>query len=206
MNCLRPCSRCLHYKNYRDENITGQRDGMQTGKNRAKMRREMDILRISVLGIAGVLLAVLLQKEKSEYSMFISMAVCICIFIYIIGKVETVIDFAKNAVVCCGGSDVYHTDLKNGRDHLCGGVCNEYLQRCRICGGWKSDRTVCKTVDFSLKYPGFNRIFRDCREFFMKKKWVVCVACILVLCMTAAVPVLLREKMRRMIKRIIWTR
>ena len=68
---------------------------MQTGKNRAKMRREMDILRISVLGIAGVLLAVLLQKEKSEYSMFISMAVCICIFIYIIGKVETVIDFAK---------------------------------------------------------------------------------------------------------------
>ena len=36
---------------------------MQTGKNRAKMRREMDILRISVLGIAGVLLAVLLQKE-----------------------------------------------------------------------------------------------------------------------------------------------
>lgn len=95
MNCLRPCSRCLHYKNYRDENITGQRDGMQTGKNRAKMRREMDILRISVLGIAGVLLAVLLQKEKSEYSMFISMAVCICIFIYILGKVETVINFAK---------------------------------------------------------------------------------------------------------------
>ena len=37
----------------------------------------MDILRIAVLGIAGVLLALLLQKEKSEYSMFISMAVCI---------------------------------------------------------------------------------------------------------------------------------
>ena len=36
-----------------------------------------------------------LQKEKSEYSMFISMAVCICIFIYILGKVETVINFAK---------------------------------------------------------------------------------------------------------------
>ena len=59
------------------------------------MRHEMDILRIAVLGIAGVLLALLLQKEKSEYSMFISMAVCICIFIYILGKVETVIDFAK---------------------------------------------------------------------------------------------------------------
>ena len=68
---------------------------MQTVKNRAKMRREMDILKIAVLGIAGVLLALLLQKEKREYSMFISMAVCICIFIYIIGKVETVVDFAK---------------------------------------------------------------------------------------------------------------
>lgn len=62
---------------------------------RMGMRHEMDILRIAVLGIAGVLLALLLQKEKSEYSMFISMAVCICIFIYIIGKVETVINFAK---------------------------------------------------------------------------------------------------------------
>lgn len=30
----------------------------------------MDILRIAVLGIAGVLLALLLQKKKSEYSMF----------------------------------------------------------------------------------------------------------------------------------------
>ena len=59
------------------------------------MGHEMDILRIAVLGIAGVLLALLLQKEKSEYSMFISMAVCICIFIYILGKVETVINFAK---------------------------------------------------------------------------------------------------------------
>ena len=59
------------------------------------MRHEMDILRLAVLGLAGVLLALLLQKEKSEYSMFISMAVCICIFIYILGKVETVINFAK---------------------------------------------------------------------------------------------------------------
>ena len=59
------------------------------------MRHEMDILRIAVLGIAGVLLALLLQKEKSEYSMFISMAVCICIFIYIITKVQIVLEFVE---------------------------------------------------------------------------------------------------------------
>lgn len=55
----------------------------------------MDILRIAVLGIAGVLIALPLRKEKGEYSAFISMAVCICIFIYIVTKVETILDFVK---------------------------------------------------------------------------------------------------------------
>ena len=55
----------------------------------------MDILRIAVLGIAGVMIAILLRKEKAEYSTFISMAVCICIFIYITTKVETVFRFVQ---------------------------------------------------------------------------------------------------------------
>ena len=55
----------------------------------------MDILRIAVLGITGVLIALPLRKEKGEYSTFISMAVCICIFIYIITKVETILDFVN---------------------------------------------------------------------------------------------------------------
>lgn len=45
--------------------------------------------------MAGVLLAIPLKKGKSEYSLFISMAVCICIFVYIITKIQTVLDFAK---------------------------------------------------------------------------------------------------------------
>ena len=55
----------------------------------------MDIIKVGILGVAAVLMAIPLRKEKQEYSMFLSMAVCICIFIYIIGKVETVINFAK---------------------------------------------------------------------------------------------------------------
>lgn len=55
----------------------------------------MDILRIAVLGITGVLIALPLRKEKGEYSTFISMAVCICIFIYIITKVETILGFVN---------------------------------------------------------------------------------------------------------------
>lgn len=55
----------------------------------------MDILKIAVLGIAGVLLALPLKKEKGEYSVFISMAVCICIFVYLLTKVETIVMFTE---------------------------------------------------------------------------------------------------------------
>lgn len=55
----------------------------------------MDIIKIAVLGIAGVLLAIPFKKEKGEYSLFISMGVCICIFVYILTKVETILEFAK---------------------------------------------------------------------------------------------------------------
>ena len=55
----------------------------------------MDIIKIGILGVAAVLLAIPLRKDKQEYSMFISMAVCICIFIYIITKVEIVLEFIQ---------------------------------------------------------------------------------------------------------------
>lgn len=55
----------------------------------------MDIVRIAVLGIAGVLIALPLKKEKGEYSTFIAIAVCICIFVYLLTKVETILNFAE---------------------------------------------------------------------------------------------------------------
>lgn len=55
----------------------------------------MDIVRIAILGIAGVLIALPFRKEKGEYSTFIAMAVCICIFVYLLTKVETILQFAE---------------------------------------------------------------------------------------------------------------
>lgn len=55
----------------------------------------MDILKVAVLGIAGTMLALVLRREKSEYSTYISVTVCICIFIYLMTKLESVIHFAK---------------------------------------------------------------------------------------------------------------
>ena len=55
----------------------------------------MDVVKISIMGIAGVLLAVFLKKEKSEYSMLISMGVCILIFSFLIQKMQVVMAFVE---------------------------------------------------------------------------------------------------------------
>lgn len=54
----------------------------------------MDIVKIAVLGIAGVLLALPFRKEKGEYSTFIAIVICICIFVYLLTKVDTILSFA----------------------------------------------------------------------------------------------------------------
>lgn len=55
----------------------------------------MDIVKVGIMGITGVLVAVLLQKEKKEYSFFISLAIAICIFVFALTKLETVLTFVK---------------------------------------------------------------------------------------------------------------
>lgn len=55
----------------------------------------MDIVKIAVLGIAGVLIALPLKKERGEYSTFIAITVCICIFVYLLTKVEVILDFVR---------------------------------------------------------------------------------------------------------------
>lgn len=55
----------------------------------------MDILKIAVLAISGVLLALMLKQTRPEYSFFISMAVCICIFIYLLSRLQTVLGYIE---------------------------------------------------------------------------------------------------------------
>lgn len=55
----------------------------------------MDIVKVGIMGITGVLVAVLLQKEKKEYSFFVSLAIAICIFVFALTKVETVLAFVE---------------------------------------------------------------------------------------------------------------
>lgn len=55
----------------------------------------MDILKIAALAISGVMLALMLKQLKPEYSMIIGMAVCICIFIYVLSKLQVVLGYLK---------------------------------------------------------------------------------------------------------------
>ena len=56
----------------------------------------MDIIKITLMGIAGVFLAIMVRSYKSEYSLFISMAVCTCIFIYLVSKLELILSYVDS--------------------------------------------------------------------------------------------------------------
>lgn len=53
----------------------------------------MEILKVAALAVSGVLLALLLKQTKPEYSVLLSMAVCICIFLYLLGSLQTVLGY-----------------------------------------------------------------------------------------------------------------
>lgn len=55
----------------------------------------MDIVKVGMLAIAGVLLALLLKKEKGEYSLALNLGACIFIFGYILSKIRIVLEFVE---------------------------------------------------------------------------------------------------------------
>ena len=48
-----------------------------------------------MIGLAGVLLATMLKKEKSEYSVLISLLVCVTIFTFVISRMQVVLAFVE---------------------------------------------------------------------------------------------------------------
>lgn len=53
----------------------------------------MDVLKIAIIGITGTFLAIILKNSKPEYSMLLSMGTCVCIFVYLLTKLEIVVDY-----------------------------------------------------------------------------------------------------------------
>ena len=51
----------------------------------------MDILKIAVLGIVGTLLGIMLKEQKKEYELFATLGVSLCIFYFIMSKLQMVV-------------------------------------------------------------------------------------------------------------------
>lgn len=58
-------------------------------------RGSMDILKISILGICAVLMALILKSYRPEFSAYISIAVCICVFFFVGTKLELLIGYSE---------------------------------------------------------------------------------------------------------------
>ncbi len=50
------------------------------------------MVRIAVIGIAAIILAIMFKKGKEEYSLYISIATCVLILLWGIGKLEVILD------------------------------------------------------------------------------------------------------------------
>lgn len=51
----------------------------------------MDIVKIAVLGMVGMLLGIMLKGQKKEYELFAALGVSLCIFYFIVSKLELVL-------------------------------------------------------------------------------------------------------------------
>ncbi len=55
----------------------------------------MEVVKIGMMGLAGVLLATMLKKEKSEYGVLISIVVCVMVFTFVISKMQVILAFVE---------------------------------------------------------------------------------------------------------------
>lgn len=52
----------------------------------------MEIIKITFIGLAGVICAIFLKQCKSEYSLYIAIATAVIIFFFITSKIRTVVE------------------------------------------------------------------------------------------------------------------
>ena len=88
----------------------------------------MNAVQIGLVGVAGALLAIQFKNGKSEYGIYLSVAVSIFIFLNIVGRLEIILETLRAI------GDMI-TTAKDGGNHLCSGIFLWNLQRCRLSDG-----------------------------------------------------------------------
>ena len=95
----------------------------------------MNVVQMSLLAVAGVLLAMVLKKERPEFGIVISIVVCACIFFSVLGRLSILLEAVGRL-----------RDLAT-LDHVCGGVRGQSVQGCRLCHDCLPDRDVFQNID-----------------------------------------------------------
>lgn len=67
----------------------------------------MEVLKIAIAGIVGVLFAVQLKSVRPEYSTYIGLATCVILFFYGVSKLSIVVDTLNSIQSYIRISDVY---------------------------------------------------------------------------------------------------
>ena len=91
----------------------------------------MDIIKISLLGVCGVMLGFFLKGSRPEYAAFVTMG----IGLMILGLAVRWPPEGKSAA----GQRLFFYSSKNGRDHLYRTVFSRDLQGCRLSGHGGAD-------------------------------------------------------------------
>lgn len=52
----------------------------------------MDMIKVAMLGVAAALLALQMKAGKPEFELFVTMGACLCIFFFLVTKLEIVIE------------------------------------------------------------------------------------------------------------------
>ena len=55
----------------------------------------MNMVQLSLFAVAGVLLAMVLKKDRPEYGIMLSMVVCVCIFFSVAGRLSILLESVK---------------------------------------------------------------------------------------------------------------
>lgn len=56
------------------------------------MEETMEMIKVAILGIAGMMFGLFLKEAKPEYSIYISLGVSLCIFVYAVNKLQYLFD------------------------------------------------------------------------------------------------------------------
>ena len=90
----------------------------------------MEIAKVALIGIIGVLLAIQFKSQKTEYSLYIGFAVSLIIFAYAVQILQVVLQQMESLQLFLGGSGTYLGTLLKvvGITYLCefsAGVCKD---------------------------------------------------------------------------------